>query len=150
MESFQGSTKLHDAANAVCSSDSVKKSSSAFVFDIIRISRYADWDDMAYSEIRGRNALVEINNALHAKSSNDDTTDLMVRIDEMINRELEMEWQGISTSTRFDISAIDFELLAKEFQKAKNKALVFKDLQSILADKLDKMCSANQNRIDSL
>ena len=74
----------------------------------------------------------------------------MVRIDEMSNRELEMQWQGISTSTRFDISAIDFELLAKEFQKAKNKALVFKDLQSILADKLDKMYSANPNRIDSL
>ena len=42
MELFQGSTKLHGAANADSFSDSVKKSSSAFVFDIIRISRYAD------------------------------------------------------------------------------------------------------------
>ena len=140
--------RLHDAVNAVCSPDTVKKSFSALVSELLRISRYADRDDMAYSEIKERNALAEIYNALHAKPSNDDTTELMVRINEIISRELEMEGQGISTSTRFDISAIDFGLLAKEFQRAKNKALVFKDLQSILADKLDKMCSANPTRID--
>lgn len=140
--------KLHDGVNAVCSPDSVKKGFSAIVSELMRISKYADREDMDYPEIRERNALAEIYNALHTKPSNDDTTDLMVRINEIISRELEMEGQGISTSTRFDISAIDFELLAKEFQKAKNKALVFKDLQSILADKLDKMCSANPNRID--
>ena len=140
--------KLHDAVNAVCSSDTVKKNFSALVSELIRISRYADRDDMAYSEIKERNALAEIYNALHAKPSNDDTTELMVRINEIISRELEMEGQRISTSTRFDISAIDFGLLAKEFQRAKNKALVFKELQSILADKLDKMCSANPTRID--
>ena len=140
--------KLHDGVNAVCSPDSVKKGFSAIVSELMRISKYADREDMDYPEIRERNALAEIYNALHTKPSNDDTTDLMVRINEIISRELEMEGQGISTSTRFDISAIDFELLAKEFRKAKNKALVFKDLQSILADKLDKMCSVNPNRID--
>ena len=72
----------------------------------------------------------------------------MVRINEIISRELEMDGQEISTSTRFDISAINFDLLTKEFQRAKNKALIFKDLQSILEDQLDKMCSANPNRID--
>lgn len=99
---------------------------------------------MYYSEVRKRNVLAEIYNALHTKPSNDDTTDLMVRINEMTSRELELEGQEISTSTRSDICAIDFGLLSKEFQRAKNKALVFKDLQSILAYKLDAIAQSIQ------
>lgn len=140
--------KLHNGVSAVCSPDSIRKKFSAIVSELIRISKYADRDDMNYSEIRERNALAEIYNAINTKPRSDDKTDLMVRINEIISRELEMDGQEISTSTRFDISAINFDLLTKEFQRAKNKALIFKDLQSILEDQLDKMCSANPNRID--
>ena len=49
---------------------------------------------------------------------------------------------------RFDISAIDFDLLRREFAKVKKKNLVLKDLEELIRMKLDKMLFANPERIN--
>ena len=49
---------------------------------------------------------------------------------------------------RFDISAIDFDLLRREFAKVKKKNLVLKDLEEVIQQKLDSMLFANPDRIN--
>ena len=49
---------------------------------------------------------------------------------------------------RFDISAIDFDLLRREFAKVKKKNLVLKDLEELIQMKLDRMLFANPERIN--
>ena len=49
---------------------------------------------------------------------------------------------------RFDISAIDFDLLRREFAKVKKKNLVMKDLEEIIQQKLDRLLFNNPDRID--
>ena len=49
---------------------------------------------------------------------------------------------------RFDISAIDFDLLRREFAKVKKKNLVMKDLEEIIKQKLDRLLFNNPDRID--
>ena len=49
---------------------------------------------------------------------------------------------------RFDISAIDFDLLRREFAKVKKKNLVLMDLEELIRKKLDKMLFANPERIN--
>lgn len=140
--------KLRDAVNAVCCPEDVKKTFSALTSELVRVSKYADRDDLTYQEIRERNALAEIYNALHSKAKAPDTTDLMVRINEIINDAVEMDDGTPSPATKFDISAIDFALLEKEFRKTKNKALLLKDLQDVISQQLQKMCAENPLRVD--
>jgi type I restriction enzyme R subunit len=49
---------------------------------------------------------------------------------------------------RFDISAIDFDLLRREFAKVKKKNLVLKDLEELIQMKLDRMLFTNPERIN--
>ena len=51
-------------------------------------------------------------------------------------------------SKRFDISNIDFDLLAKEFSKKKKQNLAMKDLQELLKERIDQMLRTNPGRID--
>ena len=51
-------------------------------------------------------------------------------------------------SRRFDISAIDFDLLRREFAKVKKKNLVMNDLEEIIQQKLDRLLFNNPDRID--
>lgn len=49
---------------------------------------------------------------------------------------------------RFDISAIDFDLLRREFAKVKKKNLVMRDLEEVIRQKLDGMLFTNPDRIN--
>ena len=49
---------------------------------------------------------------------------------------------------RFDISAIDFDLLRREFAKVKKKNLVMHDLEEVIRQKLDRMLFTNPDRIN--
>lgn len=140
--------ELRNALNIVCHPDDVKRTYSAYAAELSRVSRYADRDDLTYQEILEKNALLEIYNSLHTKVKTPDDTDLAVKINKIINDAIEMEDNSPSASSKFDISSIDFALLHKEFQIAKNKALLLKDLQDVLEQQLNKMCAVNPNRID--
>ena len=139
--------KLREAVNAICYPEKVKRVYSSLTSELVRVSKYADRDDLTYQEIRERNALAEIYNALHTKVKSPDSTDLMVKINAIINDAISMD-DTSSSGAKFDISAIDFTLLVKEFEKTKNKALLLKDLQDVISQQLQDMCSANPGRID--
>ena len=51
-------------------------------------------------------------------------------------------------SRRFDISQIDFDLLAAEFAKVKRKNLMIKDLNDLVQERLSKMMAVNPSRVD--
>ena len=74
----------------------------------------------------------------------------MVEINRIINENVEIEEpeEGLVESRQFDISRIDFDLLAAEFAKVKRKNLMIKDLGDLLQDRLAKMMSVNPTRVD--
>ncbi|MGN0604976.1 MAG: type I restriction endonuclease subunit R, partial [Oscillospiraceae bacterium] len=77
-----------------------------------------------------------------------DTTDLMVKINGIISEYISVEDIDSNSSEKFDISKINFDILAKEFAKAKHKNLILQDLEEVIKVKLEAMLSANPNRID--
>ena len=87
---------------------------------------------------------------MQKKRKHIDTTDLMVEINRIINENVEIEEpeEGLVESRQFDISRIDFDLLAAEFAKVKRKNLMIKDLGDLLQDRLAKMMSVNPSRVD--
>ena len=85
------------------------------------------------------------------KEKHVNTTDLMVQINSIISSYVEIQHTSSKEheeSRRFDISAIDFDLLRREFAKVKKKNLILKDLEELIQMKLDRMLFTNPERIN--
>ena len=150
-EGFAKLSYLQDAANAVCGSIEDKKSFSTYASELKRLMKYADRDDVTGHMRRQYEAIAAIYGMLQKKRKHTDTTGLMVEINAIINDYVEIEPQqpnAITASPRFDISAIDFDLLRREFAKTRRKNLLMRDLDEAIRRQLDKMVFANPKRID--
>ncbi len=150
-EGFAKLSYLQDAANAVCGSMEDKKSFSTYASELKRLMKYADRDDVTGHMRRQYEAIAAIYGMLQKKRKHTDTTDLMVEINAIINDYVEIEPQqpnAITAPPRFDISAIDFDLLRREFAKTRRKNLLMRDLDEAIRRQLDKMVFANPKRID--
>ena len=150
-EGFAKLSYLQDAANAVCGSIEDKKSFSTYASELKRLMKYTDRDDVTGHMRRQCEAIAAIYGMLQKKRKQTDTTDLMVEINAIINDYVEIEPQqpnAITAPPRFDISAIDFDLLRREFAKTRRKNLLMRDLDEAIRRQLDKMVFANPKRID--
>ena len=150
-EGFAKLSYLQDAANAVCGSIEDKKSFSTYATELKRLMKYTDRDDVTGHMRRQCEAIAAIYGMLQKKRKHTDTTDLMVEINAIINDYVEIEPQqpnAITAPPRFDISAIDFDLLRREFAKTRRKNLLMRDLDEAIRRQLDKMVFANPKRID--
>ena len=149
-EGFGKMAMLKDGAEAMCSDPETKKSFETYANEISRLIKYLDRSDIA-QDIRDRaDAIQAIFREMQKKRKHIDTTDLMVEINRIINENVEIEEpeEGLVESRQFDISRIDFDLLAAEFAKVKRKNLMIKDLGDLLQDRLAKMMSVNPSRVD--
>lgn len=149
-EGFGKMALLKDGAEAMCSDAETKKSFETYANEISRLIKYLDRSDIA-QDIRDRaDAIKAIFREMQKKRKHIDTTDLMVEINRIINENVEIEEpeEGLVESRQFDISRIDFDLLAAEFAKVKRKNLMIKDLEDLLQDRLAKMMSVNPTRVD--
>ncbi|MEY8413106.1 type I restriction endonuclease subunit R [Lachnospiraceae bacterium 62-26] len=148
---FMKLSYLQEAANAVCGTIEDKKTFITYASELNRLMKYIDRDDITGYTRREYEALAAIYAELQKKRKHVNTTDLMVQINTIINSYVEIQHTPTlirEEPRRFDISAIDFDLLRREFAKVKKKNLVLKDLEELIRMKLDKMLFANPERIN--
>ena len=142
---------LQDAANAVCGSIEDKKTFTTYASELIRLMKYTDRADVVGNTRKEYEAIAAIYAELQKKRKHVDTTDLMIEINEIISEYVKIdhpEGGGIVESRKFDISAIDFDLLRREFAKVRNKNLVLRDLEEVIQQKLAALLFSNPDRID--
>ncbi|MBD5104256.1 MAG: type I restriction endonuclease subunit R, partial [Ruminococcaceae bacterium] len=141
---------IREGANAVCGSIEIKKTFTTYASELSRLIKYTDRKDIAVQTRKEYDAITAIYAELQKKRKHVDTTDLMVEINDIINQYVEIEQPDTTAeaSRRFDISAIDFDLLRREFARVKRKNLVMKDLDSVIQHKLNSMLFTNPNRIN--
>jgi type I restriction enzyme R subunit len=147
---FTKMSLVKSGANAACGSIEERKTFTTYASELERLGKYLDRDDVDDSVRKECDAIAAIYSELKKKRKHVDTTDLMVEINAIINEYVEIDdaaGDGVA-ARRFDISKIDFDLLRREFARAKNKKLILKDLQEIIQQKLDKLLFANPNRVD--
>lgn len=150
-ENFKKMALLKDGAEAMCSDPETKKSFDTYANEISRLVKYLDRNDVSQDVRDQTDAICAIFREMQKKRKHIDTTDLMVEINHIINENVEIEHQegdGLVESRRFDISQIDFDLLAAEFAKVKRKNLMIKDLNDLVQERLSKMMSVNPSRVD--
>ena len=148
---FAKLASLQEAANAVCGSIEDKKIFTTYALELSRLIKYTDRNDITAQTRKQYEAIVAIHSELQKKRKHTNTTDLMIEIHKIINEHVKIADQPTmdnEATRRFDISAINFELLRSEFAKVKTKNLAMKDLEEIIKQKLDSMLFSNPNRID--
>lgn len=141
---------LQEAANAVCGTIEDKKTFNTYASEVNRLIKYTNRDDIIGHTRKECEAIAAIYAELKKKRKHINTTDLMVEINEIISSYVEIQHTSMvcEEARRFDISAIDFDLLRREFAKNKKKNLVLKDLEEFIQMKLDRMLFINPKRID--
>ena len=142
---------LQEAANAVCGSIEDKKTYSTYASELNRHIKYTDRDDITGHTRKQYEAIAAIYGELQKKRKHINTTDLMIEINGIISDYVEIQHTPVKVreeSRRFDISAIDFDLLRREFARVKKKNLMLKDLEEVIQQKLDSMLLANPDRIN--
>lgn len=148
---FMKLSYLQEAANAVCGSIEDKKTFTTYASELNRLMKYTDRDDITGHTRKQYEAIAAIYAELQKKRKHINTTDLMIEINEIISAYVEIQHTPTivrEEPRRFDISAIDFDLLRREFAKVKKKNLVLKDLEEVIQQKLDSMLFANPDRIN--
>ena len=112
--------------------------------------KYIDRDDISEDTRKIYETIAAIHRELNKKKRDVDTTDLMVTINAIISDHIEVQdsLQHVEEGIRFDISAINFDVLRAEFARVRNKNLLFNDLGDLIQQRLDRMLAANPNRRD--
>ena len=148
---FMKLSYLQEAANAVCGSIEDKKTYTTYASELNRLMKYTDRDDITGHTRKQYEAIAAIYAELQKKRKHINTTDLMIEINGIISAYVEIQHTPAMVCEeprRFDISAIDFDLLRREFVKVKKKNLVLKDLEEVIQQNLDIMLFANPDRIN--
>ncbi len=147
---FKKMQYLRDAADIVCGSIEDRKTFTTYASEIGRLIKYTDRSDITGATRKECEAVAAIYSEIQKKRKHTDTTDLMIEINNIINQYVTVNANpNITENNRqFDISKINFELLSREFAKAKHKNLVMKDLEEVILLKLNQMVFGNPNRIN--
>ena len=148
---FMKLSYLKEAANAVCGSIEDKKTFTTYASELNRLMKYMDRDDITGHTRKQYEAIAAIYAELQKKRKHINTTDLMVEINGIISSYVEIQHTSLRVqeeSRRFDISAIDFDLLRREFSRVKKKNLVLRDLEAAIQQKINDMLFVNPNRIN--
>lgn len=142
---------LQEAANAVCGTIEDKKTFTTYASELNRLMKYTDRDDITGHTRKEYEAIAAIYAELQKKRKHINTTNLMVEINAIISPYVEIQHMPSMVreeTRRFDISAIDFDLLRREFAKVKKKNLVMRDLEEAIQQKLDRMLFTNPDRVN--
>ena len=147
---FEKMALLQDAANAVSGSLEERKKYQTYASELVRLMKYADRSDVTTETRKEYEAIVAIYHELQKKRKHSSNVDLMVEINSIISGYIHVDTptEGLVPSRQFDISKIDFDLLQREFAKAKRRNLILKDLDELIKQRLDTLLFANPNRIN--
>ncbi|MBQ4572330.1 MAG: type I restriction endonuclease subunit R [Clostridia bacterium] len=136
-------------ANAVCTSDEIKKRFEIQARELFRMFKYIEKGEVSEDSKCYKNAISEIYDLLQTKRKHADNSALMAQINEIVSGYVTVtKSTGEEERKKFDISKIDFDRLRKEFERVQNKNLLLKDLQQLVEERLQSMLRENPLRID--
>ena len=120
-----------------------------YASELLRLMKYTNREDIELDSRKRYEAIAAIYGELKKKRKTVSNVELMVEINNIISEYVQVEQaaEGIVPSRQFDISQIDFDLLRREFAKAKKKNLVMKDLEDLIRVRLEAMLFNNPDRI---
>lgn len=146
---FEKLSLVKQGADAMCSSVETKKRFEIQARELFRSFKYVERNEVSAETVHYKNAISAVYDQMQEKRKHADNSELMAQINEIVSGYVGVTKQASNEdSKKFDISNIDFDRLRKEFERARNKNLMFKDLQEIVEQRLNQMMNSNPLRID--
>ena len=148
-DDFEKLALVKAGANAMCTTSEIKKRFEIQARELFRMFKYVEKNELSQEVHSYKNAISEIYDQLQEKRKHADNSALMAHINEIVSSYVTVtKNEGTEESKKFDISRIDFDRLRKEFERVKNKNLLFKDLQQLVEERLERMLMQNPLRIN--
>jgi len=152
-EGFARVAKLDDAVEAILKSEEDKKRFLIMAARAARIYKAILPDPSANELAPDTVLLAVIANKIRALLPKPDISQIMGDVESLLNDSIATEPYHIEAQSEstplVDLSKIDFEKLAKEFESGRKRTEAEK-LQALIGDKLGKMLKANHLRVDFL
>ena len=146
---FERIELLLKAADCMCVSAEVKRTFQTYASELMRLIKFVCKNDMEPEVFETKDAIEAIYKELQKKRKHADNTELMVAINNIVSDYITIEKKNDKQSNKqFDISNIDFDLLSKEFAKAKRKNLMLKDLDDLVKTRIDRLLRNNSSRVN--
>lgn len=155
---FEKLAFLQQGANAVCISKEVKKRFEILARELFKLFKYVTINEVGEDVVARKNAISAIYDMLQEKVQHANNSALMAKLNEIVSRYIEVVAYPLDQTPsnvydatddrRFDISKINFERLRSEFERAKNKNLLFKELQDVVEQRLNNLVRRNPLRIN--
>ena len=116
----------------MCETTETKKRFEIQARELFRCFKYVERKEVDDTVFHYKNAISAVYEQLQEKRKHADNSELMAQINEIVSGYVGVtKTDTDDDSKKFDISNIDFDRLRKEFEKAQNKNLMFKDLQCV-------------------
>ena len=147
---FEKMRYVQAGEEAVSGSLEERKQFQVYASELTRMMKYADREDISGQVRKEFEAIEAIYRQMQKKRKHANNTDLMVEINQIISEyvQVDVPGEGIVPSRQFDISRIDFDLLRREFARAKKKNLILKDLDDLIQERLEALLFSNPQRIN--
>ncbi len=135
--------KIKEAVNIlVTPPEDTKKKFCLLCSQLLRLYKYLLPSEIS-SELRKNKGGIEvIYKRLNKKHTPADITNVMIEMQKVVNDYimLDSDFTTPTESVKIDISSINFEVLQKEFEKVKEKAIIIHDIAEILNVSIEALC----------
>lgn len=135
--------KIREAVNIlVTPPEDKKKKFSLLCSQFFRLYKYLLPSEISNQLKKDKGGIEVIYKRMNKKHTPADLTNVMIEMQKVVNDyiKLDEDFSTPTESVKIDISEINFEVLQKEFEKVKEKAIVIHDIAEILNISIEALC----------
>ncbi|MFZ1322319.1 MAG: type I restriction endonuclease subunit R [Ignavibacteria bacterium] len=149
-EGLEKLAALEKGINAVYTNDETKRKFQILAREVFKKYKALQPDKELYKYAPRKNAIDVIYTKIENKVESADVSDLMIKIQEVIDESVESIFSDIprDSGKLIDLSGLNFELLEKHFLKTKNKNEAVQSLKDKIENQLKNMVDKNPLRVD--
>lgn len=135
--------KIREAVNIlVTPPEDKKKKFSLLCSQFFRLYKYLLPSEISNQLRKDKGGIEVIYKRMNKKHTPADLTNVLIEMQKVVNDyiKLDEDFSTPAESVKIDISEINFEVLQKEFEKVKEKAIVIHDITEILNTSIEALC----------
>lgn len=135
--------KIREAVNIlVTPPEDKKKKFSLLCSQFFRLYKYLLPSEISNQLRKDKGGIEVIYKRMNKKHTPADLTNVLIEMQKVVNDyiKLDEDFSTPTESVKIDISEINFEVLQKEFEKVKEKAIVIHDITEILNTSIEALC----------
>lgn len=139
---------INNGANAICRNDETRAKFEISARNVFRKYKALFPEKQAKQFVKEYNAIDALYNRLNQKVKSADVTEVIMRLQEVVNESVSIDAVSEPTDVYIDLSKFNIEALKKAFEKLPRKNELVYDLNKAVEQKLEQMLRENPLRLE--